>query len=230
MTKQSPENNNGKGSIRRKNTLNILEAAELEFVKHGFKGATMQAIADRASLPKANLHYYFKNKLTLYNSVLENIMETWNEALSDMSVEDDPSEVLSAFIRKKVDLAIERPLASKLFALEVIQGAPHVKEHLRTDLRKWVRDKTEILSTWISEGKMKPVDPVHLIFLIWSSTQHYADFETQVLTITNRREYEPEDIEHITQFLSSIILGGCGLEYHPPKEVESPTPVEAHTE
>ncbi len=201
----------GKGEIRRKNVEAILCAAEKEFVKHGFKGTTMQAIADQAGLPKANLHYYFKNKHRLYNAVLENIVNLWKLALADIKVDDDPAEVLGDFIRKKIDLAFSRPIASKLFALEIIQGAPHLEDHLRTDLRRWVKEKAGIITCWAEQGKIKSVDPVHLIFLIWSSTQHYADFDAQILTITNKREFEQEDRTQVTEFLTELILTGCGL-------------------
>jgi TetR/AcrR family transcriptional regulator len=133
--------------------------------------------------------------------------------LGDISVDDDPKVVLEHFIRTKVKMSFTHPGPSKLFAMEIIQGAQHLKDYARTYLRKWVRDKAKIFEVWIENGKMSKVDPVHLIFLIWSSTQHYADFETQILTIMNRGEYEDDDIEHISQFLCSVIIRGCGIEY-----------------
>jgi len=200
------------GKIRERNHELILAAAEHEFAVHGYRGASTQAIADRAGLPKANIHYYFKNKHLLYAAVLEQIMDAWNEALEDISPKDDPADVLRQFIRTKVELSYRKPRVSKLFAMEIIAGAPHLKEYIRTDMRQWVREKTKVFEQWIAEGRMAEVDPVQLIFLIWSSTQHYADFETQVLTLMNRAEYEAADIEHIIEFLTTMILRGCGLE------------------
>jgi TetR/AcrR family transcriptional regulator len=95
--------------------------------------------------------------------------------------------------------------------MEVIQGAQHLKEFARTYQRKWVREKSKIFQQWADEGKMLAIDPVSLIFLIWSSTQHYADFETQILTIKNRADYEQEDAEQVTQFLTDFILRGIGV-------------------
>lgn len=199
------------GKIREQNSQKILQAAEIEFVKHGYKGTSMQSISDAAGLPKANLHYYFKNKAKLYNSVLEDIVQRWNEVLADITEQDDPTETLEFYIRTKVELAIRYPNSSKIFATEIIQGAPNLKDYLRTDLRQWVRSLTRIIESWISQGKMSKVDPEHLIFMIWSTTQHYADFETQVLTITNKLEYEADDIDRISRFLCHMILTGCGL-------------------
>lgn len=200
------------GKIREHNSQKILDAAEREFVKHGYKGTSMQSIADAAELPKANVHYYFKSKQKLYSAVLEEILERWNEVIADMSADGDPAETLENYIRAKVDLSIRFPHASKIFATEIIQGAPNLKDHLRTEMRQWVREKVKIIESWIAQGKLAPeVDAEHLIFMIWSTTQHYADFETQVLTITNKLEYEAEDIQKISDFLCHMILSGCGL-------------------
>ena len=205
------ENTKSSSKPRKKSTEVILQAAEKVFVERGYGGASMQAIADEAGLPKANIHYYFTSKEKLYSEVLTKIIASWNSVLDSVSVDDDPAKVLEQFIYNKVELAYRFPQASKLFALEIIQGAPHLKDYIRMDMRNWVREKSKVFQTWMDQGKMKNVDPVHLIFLIWSSTQHYADFETQVLTIMNRAEYEEEDILNSSRFLSSIILTGVGL-------------------
>ncbi|ASP37363.1 TetR family transcriptional regulator [Bacterioplanes sanyensis] len=200
------------GKIRERNEENILAAAEREFVRNGFKGTSMQAIADRAEVPKANVHYYFKSKANLYRALLDHIMQSWNEVLEDITPEDDPALVLSRFIAVKVEQSYLNPNGSKIFAMEIIQGAPHLKEHLSQEMRQWVKEKSAVIQSWIDQGKLRAVDPMHLIFMIWSTTQHYADFETQVLEVSNKRQYELEDIERITHFLQDMILTGCGLQ------------------
>jgi len=208
MTKQKYK----PGKIRERNNENILAAAEQEFVLHGFKGTSMQSIADRAGVPKANIHYYFKNKANLYRALLENIMQVWNEVLADITPDSDPADVLSRFIRSKVQLSYTHPNASKIFAMEIIQGAPHLRDHLSQTMRAWVKEKTAVIQSWIDQGKINPIDPTHLIFMIWATTQHYADFETQVLEVMNKRQYEPDDIDQITDFLIDMIFTRLGLE------------------
>lgn len=210
------------GKIREKNCQNILCAAEIEFVKHGFKGASMQAIADLAGLPKANVLYYFNTKQDLYCEVLANISARWDSPLDDISDHDEPAKVLTRYICNKVDLAIRYPNASKIYAAEIIHGAPNLQDQLRTSVRSWFREKTKIIDSWIALGKMDAVDPQLLIFMIWSTTQHYADFETQILTVSNKQEYETEDIEAIKRFLCQVILKGIGLEpvYEKPLRAE----------
>ncbi|MAD44793.1 MAG: TetR family transcriptional regulator [Oceanospirillaceae bacterium] len=206
------------GKIRERNSENILAAAEQEFVLHGFKGTSMQAIADRAGVPKANIHYYFKNKANLYRTLLESILGMWNEVLADMSPESDPAFILERFIRTKVALAFNKPNSSKIFAMEIIQGAPYLKDYISVDMRQWVKEKASVIHSWIEQGKMRPIDPQHLIFMIWSTTQHYADFEIQVLEVANKRQYDDDDIAQVSDFLVDMILTGCGLTPAAPRQ------------
>ena len=200
------------GRIRERNRLAILRAAEQEFALHGYKGTTIQNIAERAGLPKSNVLYYFSNKKRMYCAMFDDILLRWNKVFSDIKPDDDPAIALDSFIRTKVDMSQRYPLASRLFAMEIIQGAPFLLDHLRTNMREWVRGRASVIQHWIDEGRMAPVDPVQLIFLIWSSTQHYADFQVQILMVENKAEYEPRDFEHAADFLVDVILRGCGLE------------------
>ncbi|TWX51591.1 TetR/AcrR family transcriptional regulator [Colwellia hornerae] len=199
------------GNIRALSQHKILIAASTEFVLQGYKGATVQSIADRASLPKANILYYFKNKENIYHAVLEHTLQMWDEGIGDINPEDGPKAAIEKFIEAKVRMSFKHPESSKIYAMEIIQGAQHLKDFARTYQRKWVREKAQLFQQWIDNGEMRDVNPIHLIFLIWSATQHYADFETQILTIMNRADYEDEDVEDVIAFLTDMILRGCGL-------------------
>lgn len=196
---------------RAKNYGKIVKAAQEEFALKGLSGARMQSIANRAGLPKANIHYYFKDKVTLYTAALNSVMDTWNVFFGSSVEAQEPEKTLDQFIRNKVRLAFEDPLASKLFATEIIQGAPHVSEHLEKVMRPWVNEKAKIIQTWIDSGKMPQTDPVLLIFMIWATTQHYADFQAQVLRIMDRKDYDEKMVCQVSDFISETILTGCGL-------------------
>ena len=197
---------------RDKHFTTILLAAQEEFATHGLKGARMQAIADRAGLPKANVHYYFKNKVSLYLAVLDNIIATWDDFLNDVNVDDDPAIALDTFIRAKVRLSFENPTASRLFANEILQGAPYLSNYISEVLRPRVINRTKVIEEWMNAGKMAATDPVLLIFMIWATTQHYADFQAQELGIMGRKEYDDDLINQVSNFTSQTILRGCGLE------------------
>lgn len=199
------------GRIRQKNEETILAAAAEEFARYGFKGTSMNAIASRAGLPKANLHYYFNSKLGLYVEVMRHILELWDTAFDDLTVDDDPALALANYIRIKMDFSRRHPEASKIFAMEVISGCECLSEHFNQDYRKWFRGRAAVFQAWIAAGKMDAVDPTHLIFLIWSSTQHYADFSDQIRRVTNKKRMSKAEYSVATETLIHIILKGCGL-------------------
>ncbi|CAE6937595.1 MULTISPECIES: TetR/AcrR family transcriptional regulator [Pseudomonas] len=199
------------GRIRQKNEEAIILAAEEEFARHGFKGTSMNTIAQNVGLPKANLHYYFNNKLGLYLAVLSNILELWDSTFNSLTVDDDPALALSRYIRAKMEFSRRYPKASRIFAMEVISGGEYLSQYFDQDYLVWFKGRAQVFEAWIAAGKMDPVDPVHLIFLLWSSTQHYADFASQVCRVTGRSKLTKQDFDSATQNLITIILKGCGL-------------------
>lgn len=200
-----------KGQIRQTNEALILAAAEHVFAGAGFGGATMAAIAEAAGLPKANLHYYFGSKQELYRTVLAETLKDWLEPTHVITVDADPKTAIEAYIRAKMALAMQRPQASRVFANELLHGAPVIKPLLLTDLRELVQAKAAVVAQWVREGRMAPVDPVHLFFTIWAATQTYADFEVQICAVLDRAELTPEDQSRATENVVSLILRGCGL-------------------
>ena len=199
------------GRIRQQNEEIILKAAEDEFARHGFKGTSMNAIALKAGLPKANLHYYFTNKLGLYIAVLSNIIELWDRTFNTLTAEDDPAQALSRYIRAKMEFSRQQPQASRVFAMEIISGGACLTEYFTQDYRIWFQGRAAVFQAWIDAGKMDPVDPVHLIFLLWGSTQHYADFATQICRVSGRSRLTRQDMQDASDNLIRIILKGCGL-------------------
>lgn len=201
----------GKGQIRQINEARILSAAERVFAGAGFGGATMAAIADQAALPKANLHYYFGAKRDLYRAVLAQTLQDWLEPTHVIVPEADPKTAIEAYIRAKMALSIARPHASRVFANELLHGAPMIKALLITDLRQLVLTKSAVIAQWIDAGKMAPVDPVHLFFTIWAATQTYADFEVQVCAVLGGEELSEVDQSCATEHVVALLLRGCGL-------------------
>ena len=126
------------GRKRRENEAKILAAAEKVFAERGFAAATTSAIARLAGMPKANLHYYFRTKEALYTRVLDEILALWIETAEAIRPEADPKAALSAYIAAKIDFSRSRPQASKVFANEILHGAPRVRRRLKGDLNPLV--------------------------------------------------------------------------------------------
>lgn len=202
---------NPKGLIRQTNEALILDAAEKVFARAGFGGATMAAIAQVSGLPKANLHYYFGSKDVLYREVLARILQDWLAPAQALTPEADPKTAIEAYIRAKMVLSAQRPHASKVFANELLHSAPVVKTLLATELRDLVTAKASVLQGWINEGRMAPVNPVHLFFTLWAATQTYADFDVQVCAVLGHPELTAQDHSQATEHVVSLLLRGCGL-------------------
>lgn len=199
------------GRIREQSRELILQAAEAEFACHGFRGATMQRIAESAQVPKANIHYYFSNKLGLYGAVLENTLNLWDAIFNELASHDEPADVLSCYIDAKMDFSRTHPTASRLFAKEMISGAPHLSAYLQQDYRLWFKQRMSIFESWVAQGKMDDVEPAHVIFMIWASTQYYADFEPQILIATQAPRLTEHSFTSAADSIKHIILKGCGI-------------------
>lgn len=169
--------------IQQKNRELILDAALEVFSLHGFRGATLDQIAEGAGLSKPNLLYYFPSKEDVHTALLKGLLETWLDPLRTMNPAGEPLREVLAYVRRKLDLARDFPRESRLFANEILQGAPRMRAAIEGDLRHLVEEKAKVLTRWMDEGRIARVDPVHLIFSIWALTQHYADFDVQVRAV-----------------------------------------------
>ncbi len=200
-----------KGLIRQANEALILSAAEKVFARAGFGGATMAAIAEASGLPKANLHYYFGSKEVLYREVLARILNDWLVPTHGITTDADPKTALTQYIRDKMELSAQRPDGSKVFANELLHGAPVVKGLLAKELRTLLLEKAAVVQAWVDAKRMAPVDGMHLFFTIWAATQTYADFDVQICAVLEQDALTPQDFERATEHVVSLILRGCGL-------------------
>jgi TetR/AcrR family transcriptional regulator len=176
-----------KTRIQSQNEALILDAALEVFSAYGFRGSTVDQIADKCGLSKPNLLYYFRSKESMYTAVLERTLALWLAPLQALDVNNEPIAELTKYISAKLDLTFARPDASRLFANEILHGAPHVHAFLRGPLRDLVNAKAEVIDAWVAAGKLRAVDAKHFIFAIWSVTQHYADFGVQVEAVLSQK-------------------------------------------
>ena len=186
----------------------ILAAALGLFSRYGLHGTTVDQVAAQARVSKSNLLYHFANKEELYVQALRDLLDDWLEPLRAFSAEQDPAAAVSTYIAAKIAFSRDRPDASRLFCLEMIQGAPLLRDELAGELRRLVDAKAEVVRVWIADGRLAPVDPHHLVFALWAVTQHYADFAIQVQAITGRTLDDPEFFSATVDNVQRILLRG----------------------
>jgi TetR/AcrR family transcriptional regulator len=194
--------------IQEENEEKILDAGLEVFSTWGYRGGTVDQIASLAGMTKPNLLYYFRRKEDIYLAVLNRTHEMWLQPLEELSYDGDPIAEIAAYMDRKLEMARENPKASRLFAMEIIQGAPVLGETLTGRLRNLVDEKAQIIRRWAAESRLAPVDPYHLIFMIWATTQHYADFDVQVRAVLGRQATGTQHFGQARATLEQVFLKG----------------------
>ena len=186
----------------------VMHAALGLFSRFGLHGTSVDQVAARAGVSKSNLLYYFATKEELYICVLRDLLEVWLAPLREFSAEQDPQQAIADYIRRKLVVSRDSPDASRLFCLEMIQGAPLLRDELDRELRGIVERKSAVIRDWIAAGRLAKVDPEHLIFMIWATTQHYADFAVQVQALTGKTLADPVFFEQTVANVQAVVLRG----------------------
>lgn len=194
--------------IQQINETRILDAALEIFAAQGFRGATLDEIASAAKMSKPNLLYYFRRKQDIYRAVLQHTLDDWLDPLRQLDADGDPIEQISAYIRLKLEMSRRMPKASRLFANEMLHGAPMIGDVLASSLKALVDEKAGVIRTWIDDGRLAPVDAHHLIFMIWAATQTYADFEAQIEAILGSSARTDAHWQTATETVLNVFLKG----------------------
>mgnify|MGYP002640003333 CR=1 FL=1 len=190
------------------NRQKIIDAATRVFAKYGFNGTTLDQIAIMASMSKPNLLYYFKTKRTLYRTVLEDTLNQWLGCLKEWQVEGSARQTISNYIDKKFEFSRDHAFGSRVFVNEILEGAPNLKYLLGEDLKLFVSQNILTIKGWIKSGEIEPIEPIHLIFMIWAVTQHYADFSTQIETLTGKTLADKDFYQEAKKNITQMILRG----------------------
>jgi TetR/AcrR family transcriptional regulator len=199
-------------SIRQESEQHILATAAQVFARHGFEGATMAMLAAAAGLPRANLHYYFGTKEALYRAVLEGILALWlHDAAAWITPDRHPGEALAGYVRAKMQHSRHHPHASRIFAGELLRGAPRIMQYLGLELRRRVAQLAPVIAGWSTQGLMDPIHPVHLLFNIWAMTQTYADFDVQIRAVLGKVVIDDAEFTVATDTVVALVLKGCGV-------------------
>tara|TARA_B110000495_G_C23002132_1_gene591538 strand:+ start:41 stop:706 length:666 start_codon:yes stop_codon:yes gene_type:complete len=199
------------GSIGEKNQQKVLEAAVKVFSRKGFSGARIDEIAKEAGMSKTNMLYYFKTKKELYQVVIVRVLRRWLGTLGNLQSSDQPIDVITKYISKKMQMSQQYPEASRLIAMEIMAGAPVIGEFFQTELHAWVKEKGQVFLKWQNEGLMAPIEPSHVFFMIWALTQTYADFESQIAAVIKPNDYDSEIYPPATRFAIEVLVRGFDL-------------------
>lgn len=206
--KTGPTRISGSTRIQREKRELILGAALEVFAANGFRGSTIDQIADAAGMSKPNLLYYFSRKEDIHTTLIERLMDTWLDPLRTLNPQGEPVAEICAYIRRKLEMSRNFPRESRLFANEILQGAPRITGMIEGELKTLVDEKANIIEGWMAQGKLNSCDPRHLLFSIWATTQHYADFDVQVRAVLGKNSEDESHFKDAAIFLEKLFCKG----------------------
>ena len=191
--------------IQKKNHLVIMAAGLKIFSQFGFRGSTLDQIATESGLSKPNILYYFTSKEAIYEALLSQLLAHWLKPVHDINPNGDPIEEILGYAKHKMRMSRLYPRESRLYANEIIQGAPRIKNALTGELREVVSTLVKLMNKWSSAGLIRSVDAHHLIFSIWAMTQHYADFDVQVQAVLGEGDHFPDAERYFEDMLRRML-------------------------
>ena len=189
----------------------LLDAASPLFRERGLSGTAIADIAATADAFPSQITYYFRTKEAMHRALIDRVLDTWLDPLRAFDAEGNPEVEIRSYIRRKLEMARDYPRESRLFANEVLQGAPHIEDELKGPLKSLVDEKAEVIRAWAEAGKIAKCDPYHLIFAIWSTTQHYADFDVQVRAVLGQDHAGEGRFEDAARFLEGMFVRGLEI-------------------
>lgn len=179
--------------IQQRNRRIILDAALDVFSRNGYRGATLDQIAEAAGLSKPNILYYFDGKEAIFVTLMSSLVDEWVEPLRQIDAEGEPMQEMRTYVARKIEMSRKMGRESRLFANEILQGAPRISPHLQGDLKLLFDRTSTTLRLWMDQGKIAQMDPEHLIYSIWATTQHYADFQAQIAVLSGEDKIDTAD-------------------------------------
>lgn len=189
----------------------ILNEAENQFAVFGFEGASLESIANAVGISRHNLLYYFPSKEVLYRRVLDDVVFGWLAGMENVWREQtDPVKALRAYIHGKLRSSFERPNAAKIFAKEVIAGAPRYADVIAARVKPVLAQEVQAFERWASKGLVARLDFTHLMFVIWTVTQAYAEHQAQFAILLDKPALEESDFDRAEEVIVRLVLSGLG--------------------
>jgi TetR/AcrR family transcriptional regulator len=198
-----------KARIRKINEERITAAAISAFANKGAHGATIAEIAASLNMPTATVHYYFRNKDTLYDAVLQQIVHLWFSKIAGIEDGADPLAEIEKYVRSKMEFSRSYPEASRIFATDILGGHANILKKLKSEIRPIVAKKCKLIARWIEKGQIRPIDPLNLFFIIWGVTEFYANFASEIGVFFGGKPMPDAEFEKAVEAVVAIVVNGC---------------------
>lgn len=183
----------------------ILTEAERQFARFGFEGVSLDSIAAALDLSRQNLLYHWPSKEELYRAVLDSVMGEWMANMSAIADADEPEAAIHTYVDVKLRFSRERPSGNAVFTREIMAGAPRYEDVLKAQVMPLLHADVERFEHWADQGLIRRLDFTHLMFLIWSSTQAYADLGPQFSLYMGKPQLDDDDFDRARRLITDLI-------------------------
>lgn len=184
----------------------ILLEAERQFARFGLEGSSIEGIAAQLGISRQNLLYYYASKEALYVAVLDNVLAEWIASMEVLGSVDTPEEAIAQYIRAKLRFSRERPNGTSVFTREVMAGAPLYRDTLVARVMPALKTDVKRLERWARQGLIRRTNFLHLMFVLWASTQAYADLAPQFALFEGKAALDAQDFDAAEQLLTEMVL------------------------
>jgi TetR/AcrR family transcriptional regulator len=144
--------------------------------------------------------------------VLDDVLTQWLAGMEDLSHSDDPQQALRRYIRAKLQYSRTRPQGAKVFTKEVIAGAPRYGNAIIERVAPLLKTEVRTFERWAREGRIAKVNFTHLMFIIWSVTQAYAEQEAQFALLLGKPALTERDYEKAEELIVRMVLSALAPE------------------
>lgn len=189
----------------------ILAAAKKVFHRKGMAGTRMQEVADEAGINKALLHYYFRSKQKLFESVFRDAIKDALPAIWTVLGSDLPLfEKISAFAEGYIDTISKDPFIP-IFVMNELQRDPAgLLEVIRSSKMGGKKVFGQQLSDAVKNGEIRPIDPLQLFVDMMSLCVYPFVAKAMIMEFNglNEKKYEvfiEERKQHIPDLLINSI-------------------------
>ncbi len=183
----------------------ILAEAEVQFARFGFEGVSLDSIAAALGLSRQNLLYHWPSKEELYRAVLDSVMAEWLGSMDAIAHADEPEQAIRDYVSAKLRFSRERPSGNAVFTREIMAGAPRYADVLKAQVMPLLHADVARFEHWAVTGQIRRVDFTHLMFLIWSSTQAYADLAPQFALFMGKASLDAVDFEAARELITGLV-------------------------
>jgi len=206
----------------------ILQAALREFGDYGLEGARTDDIARRAGVNKALIHYYYKDKQSLYGATLDVVFAGLAASLLRVvEREQTPRETVLAFAGAHFDYLASSPMFPRVVQREMMRTGRHPSPHIRRIVTRYLRPVQQrlmqVLLRGFESGEFRRVNPLHFVFSMVAMNIFYFSGTQVVELITGKDPLAPERVAERRAAVLDLIAAALFAPH------ESSAPVHKHS-